>query len=89
MQYRFHDIHAEDVEFFEPAVQPPSSTAEDIREYIQALREPDRTICSAVVLQGNPVSHVAAGMHLSHARVTKILRSSLRPLAEDMGFSHF
>jgi len=85
MQYRFRNRRRrDDVEYFEPQVGT-SHSAMDISDFILRLDEPERSICRAVVLNGEKIGHVAAAHHLSRHRVGQILRSSLLPLAEDFG----
>ena len=83
MPYRCHKSPRADVEYFEPLIESRHD-ASDITDFINRLREPQRSICHAVVLDGENIGQVAAAHHLSRQRVGKILRSSLRPLAEDL-----
>lgn len=80
-RYRRHD-RRDDVEYFEPEIGP-ECCASDIADYILALAEPSRSICRAIVLNGENIGKVAALHGLSRQRVGKILRTSLLPLAED------
>jgi DNA-directed RNA polymerase specialized sigma24 family protein len=79
MQYHYNPDR-DDVEYFEPFVEPKNS---DIADFILGLDEPQRSICSAVVLDGENIGTVAAAHNLTRRRIGKILRSSLRPLAEE------
>ena len=84
MRYRFHEQRG-DTEYFEPSIEPPGTA--DIADFIAGLEEPQRSICHAVVLDGEKIGSVAAAHHLSRQRVGKILRTSLLPLAEDFGIA--
>ena len=81
MHYRFLE-RRDDAEYFEPRIDPPQCSA-DITDFIARLAEPQRSICHAVVLDGEKIGRVAAMHHLSRQRVGKILRTSLLPRAED------
>ena len=83
MQYHYHKPDNDDVEYFEPRMESRHD-AQDISDFIARLGEPQRSICHAVVLDGENIGEVAAAHHLSRQRAGKILRSSLRPLAEDL-----
>lgn len=83
MPFRCRKQNNPDVEYFEPQVTTPFDTM-DIADFIlHRLHEPERSICHAVVLQGENIGHVAAVHHLSRKRIGQILRTSLLPLAED------
>ena len=83
MPFRYRKNHDQDVEYFEPIVESTHDAA-DIADFINQLQEPQRSICSAVVLDGEKISNVAAVHHLTRYRIGKILRASLRPLAEEL-----
>ena len=82
MPYRCRKTDHADVEYFEPQIDP-SFDAADIADFIGHLSEPSRSICRAVILDGENIRHVVATHGLSRQRISKILRSSLLPLAED------
>ena len=84
MPYRFHKPKYDDVDYHIPGIEFRHD-AQDISDFIARLGEPQRSICHAVVLDGENIGEVAAAHHLSRQRVGKILRSSLLPLAEDFG----
>ena len=86
MPYRCRKLQIDDVEYFEPSIDPPLDEL-DIAGFIGQLAEPDRTICRAVVIEGERISRVAATCKLSCCRVRKILRTSLLPLARDFALT--
>ncbi len=79
-----HKLQPDDVEYFEPVVEESRDTG-DIRDFIADLDEPDRSVCSSVILDGEKIGAVAAAYSMSRNRVAKILRTSLRPLALELG----
>ena len=86
MPYRCHKTKRDDVEYFEPRIDPPLDEL-DIADFIGRLAEPDRTICRAVVIEGERISRVAATCKISSHRVRTILRTSLLPLAQDFALA--
>lgn len=73
-----------DVEYFEPRIEIPYN-ALDIADYIRSLKEPERSICTAVILDGEHIKHVASDCKVSRKSIMQIMRSALLPLAEELG----
>ena len=59
----------------------------DIREYIERLPEPERTMCFAVIVEGRKTKETAESLGVHPKTVLRHVRRALAPLAKTYGIT--
>lgn len=67
----------------------PDYFAMDIRTFILSLPEPKRSICQAVILEGEKIADVRKIYGVTRWQLIEIIRDALMPLARDYRIGQF
>ena len=59
----------------------------DIREYIERLAEPERTMCFAVIVEGRKTKEAAEQLGVHPKTILRHVRRALAPLAKTYGIT--
>ena len=69
----------------ESIIDDCSTAAEDIADFIEALQEPERTLCRQVIVQGISAGIVARKQGKSKDEILSLIREAMRPVAKQIG----
>lgn len=69
----------------ESIIDDCSTAAEDIADFIEALQEPERTLCRQVIVQGISAGIVARKQGKSKDEILAMIRRAMRPFAASIG----
>lgn len=69
----------------ESIIDDCSTAAEDIADFIEALQEPERTLCRQVIVQGISAGIVARKQGKSKDEILSLIREVMRPVAKQIG----
>lgn len=75
---KLHQTEAESI------IDDSTTTAEDIADYIEALQEPERTLCRQVIVQGISIGIVARKQGKSKDKILSLIREAMRPIAKQI-----